>query len=361
MAFIDFKKAFDSVRHTALCEIMKKMGVSEQIISPLRKLYQNQEAAIRVESELSEWFKIKKGVLEGCPISPICFNFYLEEVMRRTTDEMSWVGMRISGKHLNNLRFADDVVLIATSPERLQALIDEVDRVSKQFQLEISTSKTKIMATTNEPHQLLIRCRGEPLAQVEKFKYLGAIIEQKADCTEEIRARLGTARSAFRSLTTVWKDRALNKAIKLKILKTIVWPVALYGCESWTLRAADINRLQAFEMSCYRRTLKISWTEHRTNESVLKEMGTERKILETVKRRKLQYFGHVIRAQNLCTHILQGFVEGKRSKGRQRRRWIDDIKGWTSRSAAECTTLAKDREDWRRLVHRHSMVLNPQP
>ena len=172
---------------------------------------------------------------------------------------------------------------------------------------------------------------------------------------------MGAARSAFRSLTTVWKDRVLNKAIKLKILKTIVWPVALYGCESWTLRAADINRLQALEMSCYRRTLKISWTEHRTNESVLKEMGTERKILETVKRRKLQYFGDVVRAQNLCTHILQGFVEGKRSKGRQRRRWIDDIKGWTSRSAAECTTLAKDREGWRRLVHRHSMVLNPQP
>ena len=222
MAFIDFKKAFDSVRHTALCEIMKKMGVSEQIISPLRKLYQNQEAAIRVESELSEWFNIKKRVRQGCPISPVCFNFYLEEVMRRTADEMSWVGMRISGKYLNNLRFADDVVLIATSPERLQALIDEVDRVSKEFQLEISTSKTKIMATTNEPQQLLIRCRGEPLTQVEKFKYLGVIIEQKADCSYEIRARLGAARSAFRFLTTVWKDRAFNKAIKLKILKTIV-------------------------------------------------------------------------------------------------------------------------------------------
>ena len=105
---------------------------------------------------------------QGCPISPVCFNFYLEEMMRRTADKMSWIRMRISGKHLNNLRFANDVVLIATSPERLQALIDEVDRVSKDFQLEISTSKTKIMATTNETQQLLIRCRGEPLAQVEK-------------------------------------------------------------------------------------------------------------------------------------------------------------------------------------------------
>ena len=202
------------------------------------------------------------------------------------------------------------------------------------------------LSATNCPCDELSGCRRrEPLAQVEKFKYLGAIIEQKADCSYEIRARLGTASSAFRSLTTVWKDRALNKAIKLKILKTIVWPVALHGCESWTLRAADINRLQALEMSCCRRMLKISRTEHRTNESVLKEMGTERKILETVKRRKLQYLGHVVRAQDLCTHILQGFVEGKRSRGRQRRRWMDDIKGWTSRSAAECTTLAKDRED----------------
>ena len=131
--------------------------------------------------------------------------------MRRTVEDMSWVGMHISGKHLNNLRFADDVVLIATSPEGLQALIDEVDRVSKEFQLEISTSKTKIMATTNELQQLLIRCRGEPLAQVEKFKYLGSIIEQKGDCSYEIRARLGAARSAFRSLTAVWKDRALTR------------------------------------------------------------------------------------------------------------------------------------------------------
>ena len=151
--------------------------------------------------------------------------------------------MCISWKYLNNLRFADDVVLIATSPERLQALIDEVDRVSKEFKLEISRSKTKIMSTTNEPQQLLIRYRGKLLAKVDKFKYLGSIIEQKADCSYEIKARLGAARSASKSLTTTWKDRALNKAIKLKILKTIVWPVAVYSCESWTIRAADSKRL----------------------------------------------------------------------------------------------------------------------
>ena len=98
------------------------------------------------------------------------------------------------------------------------------------------------MPTTNEPQQLLIRCRGEPLAQVEKFKYLGSIIEQKADCSYPIKARLAAARSAFKFLTIIWKDRALNKAIKLKILKIVVRSVTVYRCESWTLRATDSKK-----------------------------------------------------------------------------------------------------------------------
>ena len=243
MVFKGFKKPFDSVCRTALWEIMKKMEVNGQIISSIRELYQNQEAAVRFDRERSECFNTKKGARQGYLVSPVYFNFYLKEVRRRTADEMSWVEMRISRIYLSNLQFADDMVLIATSPKRLHALINEVDRASKEFKLEIGTSKTKIMATTNELQQLLIRCRGELLAQVDKFKYLGSIVEQKADFSYEIRAQLAAALSTFRSRTIVWKDSALNKAIKLKILKIIVWPVAVCGRESWTLRAADSKRL----------------------------------------------------------------------------------------------------------------------
>ena len=163
LAFIDFKEAFDSVHHTILCEIMKKMGMIEQLITSLQKLYQSQEVAVRIGSELTECFNIQKKVKQGCPASPICFNFCLEEVMKRTANEMRWVGVHISGRHLNNLPLADDVVLIV-----------------------------------------------------------------------------------------IWKDRNISKTSNLKILKTIVWPAGLYGCQFWTLRAAEINRFQAFEMSCYR-------------------------------------------------------------------------------------------------------------
>ena len=143
MAFIDYKKAFDSVRHTDLWAVLRKMGVNGSVVNILKNLYSGQEAAVRVEQELTECFTIEKGVRQGCLVSPMLFNFYSEEVMRRATEDLSWVGVNVSGRKLNNLRFADDIVLIATSPERLQSLLDEVDRVSSEYQLEISTKKTK--------------------------------------------------------------------------------------------------------------------------------------------------------------------------------------------------------------------------
>jgi len=90
--------------------------------------------------------------------------------------------------------------------------------------------------------------------------------------------------------------------------------------------------------------LGISWTEHKTNEFVLSQMGTARELVSTVRKQKLQYFGHVIRAQNLSTHILEGRIDGKRNRGHPRRRWLDDIKDWMGRPLAECTAMARDRD-----------------
>ena len=190
MAFIDYKKAFDSVRHSVLWTVPREMGVSGSVVRLLKNLYSGQQAAVRVKNDLTEWFTIKKGVRQGCHVSPMFFNFYLEEVMRRSADEICCVGMSISGRVFNNLRFADDIVLIATSPIRLQRLLHEEDRVSSKFQLEITRKKTKVMAATREPEELNIWCRGVKLTQVDKFKYLGSIIEQTADESHEIRARL---------------------------------------------------------------------------------------------------------------------------------------------------------------------------
>jgi len=125
-----------------------------------------------------------------------------------------------------------------------------------------------------------------------------------------------------------------------------VWPVASYGSESWTLKAADKKRLEAFEMTAYRRIMRISWTERRTNQSILDELSPSHRFLTTIQRRKLKYFG----AENLSTDILHGRVNGMRSRGRQRRRWSDDVKDWTGLSIPECIIMTKDRTAWRSFI-----------
>jgi len=142
-------------------------------------------------------------------------------------------------------------------------------------------------------------------------------------------------------------------------MQTLVWSVAMYGCESWTIKAANSKRLNAFEMDMYRRMMQISWREHRTNNSIIEELQPTCRFLAEVKRRKLQYFGRVVRADNLCTHILHGIIAGNRRRGRPRRRWTDDIKQWTGISVADCVQRARDRSVWRSLVS-VSVSSNPQ-
>jgi len=153
--------------------------------------------------------------------------------------------------------------------------------------------------------------------------------------------------------------QGIEHVTKSRLLQTLVWPVASYGSESWTLKAADKKRLVAFEMTAYRRMMRISWTEHRTNQSILDELSPSHRFLTTIQRRKLKYFGHVVRAENLSTDILHGRINGNRSRGRPKRRWSDDVKDWTGLSIQECITLAKDRAAWRSFVS-SSLVFNLQ-
>jgi hypothetical protein len=160
-------------------------------------------------------------------------------------------------------------------------------------------------------------------------------------------------------LTALWKDRAIGRGLKLRLMGSLVWPVALYGCETWTLRVEDQRRISAFEMTTYRKMLRVSWMEFRTNESILEEIQPERRLLEVVKARKLNYFGHMIRADKLPAFICQGYLDGKRARGRpNRRRWMDDVKDWTGMAMADCVRTARNREQWRRMA---SSTLIPDP
>ena len=144
MASVDYKKAFDTVKHDKLWKVLKGMGLNGSTVNTLRSLYKDQQAAVRVESEITDWFRIGKGVRQGCLISPLSFNCYSEQVMRESVGEFTWIGVTMSGRTINNLRYADDIVLIATSQEALQRLVNKLSTVSREYGLEINTKKTSV-------------------------------------------------------------------------------------------------------------------------------------------------------------------------------------------------------------------------
>ena len=142
-------------------------------------------------------------------------------------------------------------------------------------------------------------------------------------------------------------------------MKALVWPVATYGCESWTLRKNEETRLDAFEMKGLRRMLRVSRTAKKTNEWVLNKAGAKSELLDTVKARKQAYYGHTMRKQGSCLEkeIIQGTIPGARRRGRLRTAWMDNIKTWTGLSVEESIRMTEDKEKWRKYVH---SVANPR-
>ena len=179
----------------------------------------------------------------------------------RLLSEFYSLGVTISGRTINNLRYADDIVLIATSAAALQQLIDRVNEVSKEYGLEINIKKTKTMVVAKTRETVQLTCNGEYLEQVEAFRYLGALIDDTGDGSKEMRARLGMARTTMSSLDCLWRDRSVSNMLKRRVMEAMVWSVALYESEAWTLKAADRRRLTAFEMTMYRRMLRVDWRE----------------------------------------------------------------------------------------------------
>jgi len=212
--------------------------------------------------------------------------------------------------------------------------------------LDISVKKTKVMEVTAQKEHIHITCQGCQLEQVERFKYFGAIFTKRADSSEEIRIHLGMAGGVEQSLTPLWKDRSLCKYIKLRLLTSLVWSVGLYGCESWMLKAVDKKRIEGFEMTAYRRLLRVSWTEHRTNASILEELQPSIRLLDIVCKRILQYFSHVVCAKKLYSHILESRIDGNHSRSRPTRSWTDDVQDWCNMSVVHCTQTARDRQCW---------------
>ena len=244
--------------HNKLWKILKEIGIPDHLTSLLRNLYAGQEATLRTGHGTTDWFHIGKAVHQGCILSPCLFNLYAEtykkhitcfSCMRNTGLDEEQAGVKIAGRNFNNLRYVADTTLLAEN-EELNSLLMKVKEESEKVGLKLNIQKTKIMASGPITSWQI---DGEMVGTVADFIYLGSKITTDGDCSHEIKRRLLLERKVMTNLDSILKSRDITLPTEVCLVKAMVLPLVMYGCESWTIKKADHQRIDAFEMWCWRK------------------------------------------------------------------------------------------------------------
>ena len=351
--FVDFRKAFDSIHRDSLWKILLHYGVPEKLVNIIKLLYTDFSAQVLCEGELTDTFQVRTGVKQGCVLSPFLFLLGIDFIMKETTKEgkrgIRWTLMDV----LEDLDFADDIVLLASRYVDIQDKTDVMAEKANRIGLDVNIDKTKVIrmhTRVNQPVQLY----GEDIEDVEEFLYLGSIMSTDGSSDAEVKARLAKARHSFRTLRNFWKNGNISQNTKLRIFKTNVLSTLLYGAESWKITETVLRKLEVFQRKCLRSILRIFWPNVISND----DLYTRTHFLpltDVILKKRWRWIGHVLRMPNTENAKVALFwtPDGKRKRGRPKETWRRTVaremkeKGWSWKFLE---TQAKDRTQWRSLV-----------
>ena len=211
--------------------------------------------------------------------------------MRNAGLEEAQCGIKIARRNINNLRYADDTTLMAESEEELKSLLMKEKEESEKVGLKLNIQKTKIIASGPITSW---KIDGETVETVADFIFGGSKITEDGYCSHEIKRCLLLRRKVMTNLDSILQSRDITLPTKVHLVKAMVFPVVMYGCESWTVKKAECQRIDAFELWCRKRLLRVPWTARRSNQSILKEISPGCSLEGLMLKLKLQYFGHLM-------------------------------------------------------------------
>ena len=211
----------------------------------LRNLYAGQEATVRTGHGTTDWFQIGKGVRQGYILSPCLFKLYAEYIMRNVRLDEAQAGVKISGRNINNLRYTDDTTLKAESEEELKSFLVKVKEENGKVGLKLNIHKTKIMTSSPITSRQI---DGKTMEIVGDLIFLGSKITADGDCSHEVKRRMVLGRKAITNLESILKSRDITLPTKVRLVKAMVFPIVMYGCESWTIKKAEHRKIDAFEL-----------------------------------------------------------------------------------------------------------------
>ncbi|KAG7309934.1 hypothetical protein JYU34_004449 [Plutella xylostella] len=356
--FVDFTKAYDSVDREILFKILLVFKMPRKLVSMIKVATGISRMRVKVDGDLTDAFSVVTGLKQGDALSPALFNLVLEYVIQKVLTHDG--GVQLNGQH-KVIGYADDLALLGESEREVQEAAKILEEEAHRVGLRISTEKTEYLHMTRYRGNHEVRKNlqvGETAYKgVAKFKYLGCTITDTNTREQEIDIRVQNALRCSAALHKVLVSKLLSRKTKIRIYKTVIRPILMYGSEAWTLTLKEENKLLVAERKVMRKMLGPtrredgSWRVRKNQE--IEDLISEPNILGQIKSQRLRWLGHLQRMgeDRAAKRAYLGVPSGRRPVGRPRYRWSDEVgKDLRQLQAGDWRATAQDRDQWRLLV-----------